>query len=288
VLSVRALVVIMWSAGTYALLGLGIVLIYRTSRVLNFAQGELAIMLGYVCATLLAFGVPPSAAVPGILLLSALSGLLIYALIIRHVIARPPVVAILITVGLAIALRALMVVFYEGRTARLNFGVVGGMTIAGERVSQVDLLSIVGTWGLVLLVYTLYMRSKIGMNMRAVAEHPTLAAQRGVNVDFVVGSAWVVALSGAAASGLFYGASSLLSTSAPVIGVKATIAALIGGLDSPRGVVLGSLVVAVAEYLTVRLLAVQYLDLMPVVILLVILVFRPWGLFGTVEQVERV
>ena len=285
---VRALVVIVWSAGTYALLGIGIVLVYRTSRVLNFAQGELAIMLGYACSTLLAFGVAPAAAVPAVLLLGAVSGLLVYALLIRQVIARPPVVAILITVGLAIALRALMVVFYEGRTARLSFGIVGGLTVAGERVSQTDLLSIAGTWGLVLLIGTMYMRSKIGMNMRAVAENPALAAQRGVNVDFVAGSAWVVALAGAAASGLFYGASSLLSTSAPLIGVKATIAALIGGLDSLRGVVLGSLIVALAEYLTVRLLAVQYLDLMPVVILLLILVIRPWGLFGTVEQVERV
>jgi branched-chain amino acid transport system permease protein len=285
---VRALVVILWSAGTYSLLALAIVLIYRTSRVLNFAQGELAIMLGYVCSTLLAIGLPLGVTVPAILLLSALWGLLVYAVIIRRVIAQPPFVAILITVGLSIALRALMVVFYEGRTARLDFGIVGGLTVAGERVSQVDLLSIVGTWGLVLLVSTMYMRSKIGMNMRAVAENPTLAAQRGVNVDFVVGSAWVVAFAGAAASGIFYGASSLLSTSAPVIGVKATIAALIGGLDSLRGVVLGSLIVAIAEYLTVRLLEVQYLDLIPVLILLLILVIRPWGLLGTAEQVERV
>ena len=284
----RALVVILWSAGTYSLLALGIVLIYRTSRVLNFAQGELAIMLGYVCSTLLALDIPAPATIPAVVLLGAAWGLLVYALMIRHVIAQPPFVAILITVGLAIALRALMVVFYEGRTARLNFGVVGGLTIAGERVSQVDLLSIAGTWGLVLLVSTMYMRSKIGMHMRAVAEAPTLAAQRGVNVDFVVGSAWVVALVGAAASGIFYGASSLLSTSAPLIGVKATIAALIGGLDSLRGLVVGSLVVALAEYLTVRLVAVQYLDLIPVLILLVILVIRPWGLFGTAEQVERV
>ena len=284
----RGLVLVLWSAGTYSLLALGIVLIYRTSRVLSLAQGELAIMLGYVCSTLLAIGLPLPVTVPAILLLSAGGGLLIYALIIRRVIAQPPFVAILITVGLAIALRALMVVLYEGRTARLDFGVVGGLTIAGERVSQVDLLSIAGTWGLVLVVSATYMFSKIGMNMRAVAENPTLAAQRGVNVDFVVGSAWVVAVAGAAASGIFYGASSLLSTSAPLIGVKAIIAALIGGLDSLRGVVVGSLIVATAEHLTIRLLTPQYLDLIPVLILLLILVIRPWGLFGTAEQVERV
>lgn len=285
---VRDLVLILWSAGTYSLLALGIVLIYRTSRVLSLAQGELAIMLGYVCSTLLAIGLPLQGAVPVILLLGAASGFVIYALIIRKVIAQPPFVTILITVGLAIALRALMVVFYEGRTARLDLGLVGGLTIGGEQVSQVDLLSILGTWGLVLLVSAIYMFSKTGMNMRAVAENATLAAQRGVNVDFVVASAWIVAVAGAAASGIFYGASSLLSTSAPLIGVKATIAALIGGLDSLRGVVVGSVIVATAEYLTIRALAAQYLDLIPALILLVILVIRPWGLFGTAEQVERV
>lgn len=283
----RGAVVILWSAGTYSLLALGIVLVYRTSRVLNFAQGEMAIMVGYVCSTLLMSGLPLPLTVPAILALGGVSGLLFYALIIRRVLAQPPFVAILITVGLAIALRALMVVFYEGRTARLDMGVVGGLAIAGEHVSRADLLSIVGTWGLVLVVSAIYMRSKIGMNMRAVAENPTLAAQRGVNVDLVIGSAWVVAGAGAAASAIFYGASSLLSTSAPIIGVKATIAALIGGLDSLRGLVLGSLVVAIAEYLTIRLLAAQYLDLIPVLLLLLILVIRPWGLLGTAEQVER-
>ncbi|MDE0058296.1 MAG: hypothetical protein OXP07_09240, partial [Defluviicoccus sp.] len=116
----------------------------------------------------------------------------------------------------------------------------------------------------------------------------TLSAQRGIDVDRIVGIAWVLALVVGAVAGYLHGQRALISTAATLIGVNALIAAFIGGMDSFRGAIVGALTVAVVEFVTIQLVESHWAEIALVVLMLVVLTFRPWGLFGTVEELERV
>jgi branched-chain amino acid transport system permease protein len=274
----------------YALLGVGIVVVYRTSRVLNFAQGELAIVGGYGITT--ALTVAGGSVILGMgitLVAAAVLGALIYFVLMRPILGEAPYVGVLVTIGLAILLRSVMVFVWEGRVEIVDLGFSGDWDItSGLEVPSSNARTFIGCTATFLIVYILYTRSRLGVRMRAVAENVTLAAQRGIDVDIAIASAWVVALIAAAVGGALYGSQALLSVPAAVVGVKAITAALIGGLDSLKGAYVGGLVVAAVEYFTTTQINARYADIAPILLLLVVLTVRPWGLFGTAEEVERV
>jgi branched-chain amino acid transport system permease protein len=274
----------------YALLGAGIVVVYRTSRVLNFAQGELAVFGGYGVTTALA--VTGGSVFLGLglaLVVAAVIGAVIYLVLMRPILGEAPYVGVLVTVGLAIFLRSLMVFFWEGRLEIVDLGETGSWNlISGAEVPRSNVRTFIGCTAAFAVIYLIYQRSRLGVQMRAVAENVTLAAQRGINVDLAIGTAWAVAVVAAVVGGALYGAQSLLSVPAAVVGVKAITAALIGGLDSLKGAYLGGLAVATIEFLTTTEINARYADIAPILILLLVLTLRPWGLFGTAEEVQRV
>jgi branched-chain amino acid transport system permease protein len=274
----------------YALLGAGIVVVYRTSRVLNFAQGELAIVGGYGITT--AMAVVGGSVFLGLgltLVFAAAIGAAIYLLLMRPILGEAPYVGVLVTVGLAIFLRSVMIFVWEGRIEIVDLGATGSWDIAdGLSVPSSNARTFIGCTATFLVIYLIYQRSRLGVRMRAVAENVTLAAQRGINIDVAIGTAWVVAIVAAAVGGALYGSQALLSVPAAAVGVKAITAALIGGLDSLKGAYIGGLTIATMEYFTTTQISARYADIAPILLLLVILTVRPWGLFGTAEEVERV
>jgi branched-chain amino acid transport system permease protein len=274
----------------YALLAVGIVVVYRTSRVLNFAQGELAIVGGYGVTT--AIAVAGGSIVLGLGLMlaaAAVLGVVIYLLLMRPILGEAPYVGVLVTIGLAIFLRAAMVFIWEGQIEFVDLGETGDWAIAsGLEVPSTNARTFIGCTATFVVIYLIYQRSRLGVRMRAVAENVTLAAQRGINVDVAIATAWVVALVAAGVAGALYGAQALLSVPAAVVGVKAITAALIGGLDSVKGAYVGGLVVATVEYFTTTQISARYADIAPILLLLIVLTIRPWGMFGTAEEVERV
>lgn len=286
----QALVLILALGSLYAILAAAVVIVYRTSRVLNLAVGEMAIVGGYVTATF-ADLVSGSAALGALasLPLAAFGGLALYVLVMRRILGQPPFVGILVTVALAILLRGSIVLVWGGNVRTMTLWGSGSVDLAGileVRASDVSTLVLsVVTFG---LVYLLYQRSRLGLHMRAVAENVTLAAQRGINLDRIVALAWVVAAVVGAVAGILFGDRAVLDLSAAVIGLKGVTAALVGGLDSLKGALLGGIAVAAVEYGTAVTLGSRYSELAPIALLLLLLLIRPWGLFGTVEEVERV
>lgn len=284
----QALPVILALGSLYALLGAGVVVIYRTSRVLNLAVGELAIIGGYLFVTV-------AAAMNGRMLPSVIVfaitcgvGFLIYALLMRPILGEPPFVGILITVALGVLLRSVIVLVWGGRFEIVNLGGGGSVTPgAGWVISLADVRTFVASTVTFIAIYILYQNSRLGVSMRAVAENVTLAAQRGVNIDRTVAAAWMVALIAATVGGTLFGSRAILGVASAVVGIKGLTAALIGGLDSLKGAAVGGVIVAASEYMTAQVNA-QWADLMPVVLLLVVLLVRPWGMFGTPEEVRRV
>jgi len=276
------------SWGIYALLGMGIVLVYRTSRILNIAGGELAIFVGYVVAIAIENGLPFPIAVPLGMAAAMALGLAIFWFSIRRVMGEPPHVGLMLTVGIATILNGLMIVLFGGGMTAVPAGLPGFATIGAARLPMPDVVAAIGAWTSIAAIAIIYHLTNLGLQMRAVAERVMLSAQRGLNVDRTVALSWVIGVLAAGLAGILHGERAFVALSATMIGISALIACLIGGMDSLKGVIVAGFMVALTESVTALYIDPRYVLIAPVTILLVVLIVRPWGLFGTVEEFRRV
>jgi branched-chain amino acid transport system permease protein len=280
-------------ASLYVLLGVGYVLIYRASRVLNLAQGDLMMLGGYALfAALTTVSASPLAAVPLALAVGGGVGVLIYALVMRPMAGHPVFAAVLVTVSLGILLRVAVVLAYTDqiRHPRQVMG-LGNPSLrlpGGAVVSTLDALTVLAAAALLGGLLAFLHGSRIGIRMRAAAERPLLAAQRGIDFHALFALSWALASFAGALAGVLYASNVRLDPSLGILGLKAFAVALVGGLDSLGGLVAGALLVAAVEVLTVRHVNPLLADVSPFLCLLAMLLVRPWGLWGTREELERV
>jgi len=272
-------------ASLYALLAAGYVLVYRATRVLNLAQGDMMTLGGYFLF-LLASAVPgqPALSVVTAAALSALAGFLIYRLLMRPMAGHPIFAAVLVTVTLGILLRAAIVLVYTDRIRHplplLGLANPPRRLPGGAVVSTFDLLTVGVAAGLFVALFVFLRLSPLGIQMRA--------AQRGIDFQLLFALSWALAGFAGALAGILYANNVRLDPSLGVLGLKAFAVALVGGLDSLGGVIPGALIVAAVEVLSVRYSDPLLADVSPFLCLLAMLLIRPWGLFGTKEELERV
>jgi len=289
----QALATTLVVASLYALLGAGYVLVYRASRVLNLAQGDLLTLGGYLLfAVTGTIGAAPALAVPLALGLSTLAGFLIYHALMRPMAGHPIFAAVLVTVTLGILLRAAIVLIFTDRI-RHPLTMLGWRNPpfplpGGTVVSTFDLAT-VATAVVVFAALFLFLRfSPIGIQMRAAGERALLASQRGINFQFIFALAWALAAFCGGLAGMLYACNIRLEPSLDVLGLKAFAVALVGGLDSLAGVIPAALIVAGIEVLSIRYGNPLLSDVSPFLCLLAMLLVRPWGLLGTKEELDRV
>ena len=127
-----------------------------------------------------------------------------------------------------------------------------------------------------------------GVRMRAAGQNPLLAAQRGINLHAVYALAWGLSTLTGSLAGMLIALDSGLTNTMVIIGLKAFPAALVGGLDSLAGALIGALIIGAAEVLSIQYIDPLLSDVMPFLVLIVMLVVRPWGLLGTREELDRV
>jgi branched-chain amino acid transport system permease protein len=284
---------VMVLASTYSLLAIGYVLVYRVSRVLNMAHGELMMLSAYLAFALAAvFPGQPLIVVPMTVGLAALLGAFAYRLIIQRMHGRPVFSSILLTVAMGIAIQGLVSLVW---TPRVQYpaealGIIDQpipLPLGGV-VSTLGLVSIAACGAVLLGLVALFRFSRSGTRMLAAAENPLLVAQRGVDVHALMAMTWAIAVACAAVAGILYSLGNQLEGGIAVIGLKAFPAALVGGLGSVSGVLPGALLVALAEVAAIQFVSPQLSNVAPFLVLLVALLIRPWGLFGTPEQIDRV
>lgn len=279
-------------ASIYALISCGYVLIYRTSRVLSLAHGELMMLGAYgLFATASLFGSRPLVAIAVSLLLSLVVGVLVYAVLMRRMTGEAVLAAVLTTIALGILLRGAMVLVW-GAQEQHPMQALGflntSIAIGAARVSAAGLGLIVATACVYVGLWAFLRYSVWGLRMRAAGQNPLLAAQRGIGLHAIYALAWGLATLTAGIAGMLIACDSALSQTMVVIGLKAFPAALVGGLDSLLGALLGSLIVAGAEILLIHYVDPLLSDVVPFVVLLAMLIVRPWGLFGSREELDRV
>lgn len=282
---------------TYALLAVGFVIIYRATSVINFAQPALMIMGAYFTSALATTaGLPFPVAVLLAMLALAVIGLVTERVALRPMVGRPPFAAAMVTVGLFITLFAIAhwLIGTTVRTVRDPWGLERA-SLFGVSVPQIDLAKIVISLLAIAAVGLFLARSRLGLAMRATAQDQEVALAQGVNVGRMFGMSWAISAALAALAGVLIGtAAGGFEAVLALVALKALPVIIVGGLDSIKGAVVAGLAIGVAEALT-RTYQAQYAPwlganfdvVVPYVIMIVVLMIRPYGLFGT-REVERV
>ena len=280
-------------ASIYALIACGYVLVYRVSRVLNLAHGELMMGGAYLLqATAGSFAGNPIVALGIALAGSALVGALVYVFLMRRMTGEMVLAAVLTTVALGILTRGVIELFWgQGQlypAEALRWKNAALPVPGGARISIFGLLLIVSAGTVYATLLSFLRFGRWGVRMRAAGQAPLLAAQRGLDLHKMYALAWALATLIGALAGMLIALDSGLSGTMAMIGLKAFPAALVGGLDSLVGALIGSLIVAAAEILLIHYVDPLLSDVVPFVVLIAMLTFRPWGLFGTREELDRV
>jgi len=269
----------------YGLVALGFALVFKATDVLNFAQGMFVVVGAYLAVTAISLlHLPFGAAVVFLLAGSAVIGAVIQAALIRPLTGRPVLAIIMVTIALSIVLRAAIEIVYGPQPRLLQTPMPSGaILVAGVRVSQLHLLAAAVSWAC-LAAFALFFRfTSFGLQMRATANGHEAALVSGINVERVNRVAWAIGSMLAAVGGLFLGQIQLASTDLEAAGLLALPAVVIGGLQSIPGAIVGGLMVGVIEQMSSSYVSPRASDVFVYVLLLVVLMVRPWGLFGQRE-----
>ena len=204
--------------------------------------------------------------------------------------AGQPIFSIIVlTVALGIILEAVTILVWRGELESVSLGWKGYYTlIKGVRISSNEILIIITTIVFFLFLGVFYRFSKVGQQMRATAENTLLAAQRGINIYHVMAMAWTIGTFATGIAAILIGANYSVSMHMGVIAVKAFSVALVGGLDSIKGIFPAAIIIAASELSAQSYINPRLGETIPFIIMLLILLVRPWGLWGTPEELDRV
>ena len=276
------------SGGLYALAGLAFVLVYKATKVVNLAIGEMLMVGAYLFFALaVSFALPTWMAVLGAVLGAGLLGAVIERTMVRPLLGEPPISAFMVTVGLASILVGLVEIIWTADQRRLPEFMPSAPVMIGEaflapKVAYGALTAIV----LIVLVLLLFRFWRGGVALRATASDQGAAYMMGINVPRVFSLAWVVSAMIAAVAGIVVGAIGGISSSMGVFGLSVLVVVIVGGLDSVLGALIAGLLIGLIEAVAGAYLGGEYKLLATFVVLVLVLMIRPYGLFGTPE-IER-
>lgn len=276
----------------YALIALGFVLIFKATDILNFAHGEVMMIGGFICYVLItSFSVHFLWAAFITILFCFLFGLVTERLVLRPMIGEPIFSVVMITIGLSIFLRSLSGIIFghHNKVFPSPFSETP-VYFKGLVLSHTHLWIMAISGILVIIFFVFFKYSRTGLSMRGVANDQDTAMMMGISVKRVFGLTWGLASAIAAVAGIFLANVMVLNIGLSLVAIKAFPAVILGGLESVPGAIIGGLTIGVLEtivggYLDDVLPGSK--DLTAFVVLFLVLMIRPYGLFGK-EEIERV
>lgn len=276
------------SGGLYALAALAFVLVYKATRVVNIAIGEMLMVGAYLFFTFAAsFALPIWMAVIGAVIGTGLLGAIVERTMIRPLLGQPPISVFMVTVGLASILVGLVEIIWSADQRRLpeflpKAPIMVGDAFLAPKVFYGALIA-AGLIGAVLLVFRFW---RGGVALRATASDQAAAYSMGINVPRVFSLAWVASAMIASVAGIMVGAIGGISSSMGVFGLSVLVVVIVGGLDSVLGALVGGVFIGLIEALAGAFLGGEYKLLATFIVLVLVLMVRPYGLFGT-HEIER-
>lgn len=286
--------------GIYSLLALGIVLIVKASGVFNFAQGDMTALGAFVAWSIMTFFYDlkmEALALPlmivGVIIVSFVFAFLVERLALRKLIGQPVIAALMMTVALGMVISGFVSMTWPG-PGRVFPPMIptGAIKIGSISLATASLFSFVICMLIFGIFVLFFQKTKLGLAMRGTSEDQQLSQSVGIKVTVIFLACWFIAMLLATASGVLVGSMQVLDrTTLAAFGAIAFPAVLLGGIESIPGALIGGLIIGVVE-----MLAGGYLDpylgggvgaIMPFIVMLIILIFLPYGLFGY-KRIERV
>jgi len=289
----QMMVVGLMVGAVYALMAMAVVVIYKSSSIFNFAHGSLVALSSFLLWSLIVeWELPLAAALPIYVITLFLIGFLIQRLIIQPLTGQPIMAAVIATIALGDVISGLIILVWPG-PGRIMPHVVPSSTLhlSGVVMSSESVVNFL-ICGLTFLVFFIFFqKTKVGLAMRGTAEDHALAQSEGIRVSWIFVVSWVVAIFMAAIGGILM--SSLYGVNLDplhALGMKSLAVVILGGLESMTGAIIAGLIIGLAESIGAGYFD-PYVggglnDVIPFIIILIVLIIRPYGLFGY-ERIER-
>ncbi|MYC98275.1 MAG: branched-chain amino acid ABC transporter permease [Gammaproteobacteria bacterium] len=273
----------------YALAAAGFVVIYKASDVINFAQGDLLLLGTYLIFFAVAqAGLPWSLGVLVTLLLAVAVALAVERLVLRPLVGEPIISMIMVTIGLSSVLRgAINAIWGPNPRAFESFLPAGDLVIGPAVLSAARVLSIPIALAVLAVLGLFFRYARDGIAMRAIADDQQAALSMGISIPRVFGVAWGLAAASAAIGGIMLGNIVGVSPNVAAIGLRVFPVVILGGLDSIKGAVVGGAIIGLLEVYVGFYVGHGLNLVVPYLVLIMVLMVRPYGLFGK-EIIERV
>ena len=269
----------------YGLVALGFAVVFKATEVFNFAQGMLAVCGAYFAVTAVSIlQLPFPLAIVFTMAASAALGVAIHMLLIQPLAGRSMLAVIMVTIALSIVLRAVIEIVFGPQGRALATPLPSGVILLGQlRISQLHLTAALVSLGCMAAFGAFFRYTSVGLLMRATADSHEAAVVSGIDVNRMNRLAWAIGSVLAAIGGLFLGQLQIVSTELESIGLLALPAVVIGGMQSIPGAIVGGLLVGVIEQFAASYISPKSSDIVIYALLLLILMVRPWGIFGQRE-----
>jgi branched-chain amino acid transport system permease protein len=270
----------------YGLVSLGFVLIYKTTELVNFAQGDLLMLGAFTCYMFVVwYGVGYWLAFALAIVAVALFGAALDATVLRRVIGQPQFAVVMLTIGLGATFRSFASITWGSEIYTLPTPFSARQTMVGKvSVSHEYVAIIVGTVILCGVLYVFFTHTRIGVAMQAASQNQLAAYYMGIPVKLMFSLIWAISAGVAAVAGVLLAPVSLIDINLGFIGLKAFAAAVLGGFGSIPGALVGGLTIGVIELYSGAYLPQGVKDVAAYVVLLVVLAVRPQGMFGAVGR----
>ncbi|MEH7114990.1 branched-chain amino acid ABC transporter permease [Neobacillus niacini] len=273
----------------YALVALGFVVIYKASKIINMAQGELVMIGAYIALFFLVdikwnIGI----ALLMTLLCMVMLGYLLNRIVMQRFLEESVLSSIMVTIGIASFLRGLSGIVFGLRETRIPslFG-DGTIKIGSASLYELELWTILIATILIVAITIFFRYSKIGLAMRASAENKEVAQAMGISVTSILMISWLIAALVAGIGGIFYSQINYVTPSIYLVGLKALPAIFLGGIDSIKGSIVGGVSIGLIESFAGGFIGGDIKEIAAFIVLFIVLMVKPHGLYGTVE-VKRV
>jgi branched-chain amino acid transport system permease protein len=278
----------------YGVVAMSFVLIYKATQVVNFAQGEFLLIGAWVCWWLLTkYQLPFYLGMPITLAFMLIFGVALQVIVLRPMIGEPIISVIMVTIGLSTVFQAAMKwIFGTNLQPFPPVFTTQTVSILGLQIQTVYLMSLAVSLAMMAGMAWFFRSSKYGLAMRATAFNQQVAQSLGVPVKTVFAMAWAISAVVSAVAGVVVAVVNGVSAGLSAYGIKVFPAVILGGLDSIAGAVIGGVIIGLLENLA-HFVDSQYLhwgnlyEIAPFYVLLIILMIKPYGLFGT-KDIERI
>ena len=270
----------------YGLIALGFVLIYKATEMVNFAQGDIMMLGAYVAITFIHIWEWPFIwAFLATVVTMAVIGVILERLLLRPMIGEPHFAVLMLTIGLGFVLRAVAGAIWGNEPRALDTPYGGEVLQLGQAVIGYENIAIIlGTAVLCLLLWLFFRFSRVGIAMQAASQNQLAAFYVGIPVKRMYALVWAMSAGIAAIAGILTAPVSLVDPLIGFVGIKAFAAAIVGGFGSMPGAIIGGLLIGIIEQFAGRYLPPGFGDTSAYVLLLVMLLVRPQGLFATMQK----